>query len=435
MRFDNSSNSPKTPDIWEDDVLGYKFCSVVQLNREQTYGNGWARLFGLAPVVGDIETFSLFCFSIYVTNRPQIVAIGSPEKKVGHAMIVYGLVGKQLFVCDPNYPGDLDRRIIMNTLFFDPYYSGENAKDLGTAFTQIAYSGIGALIDWDPIDSHWQELENKAIGNGLFPSYTILAENDTSMYEELKDGFKKKNGTFTLQVQGDGFESRFKVYEPGGSLLAFGKPFHLSKGNHQIGVAVFDKDTSWVGFRWFSVVADSDTARIYPLKVGNSWDYIYTSFREDGSTIDTEVRTYSVVGETVISGEYWYQMEMKQGTTTFTIAQLANRSDGTWLSLAPGSSTPHLLYKYPASVGDSYSSGVDGLTTVSVLEKEASRSVPGIGTYRHCHVYRMTPQGKTGYTDVTVAPGVGILLTQDFEPRSAGGGSMLQGTRCASALR
>jgi hypothetical protein len=59
---------------------------------------------------------------------------------------------------------------------------------------------------------------------------------------------------------------------------------------------------------------------------------------------------------------------------------------------------------------------------VRVLDKEATMTIPGLGLYKHCHVYRVTRQGGLDWTEVTAAPGIGPLLSSDYEPKSAGGG-------------
>lgn len=133
-------------------MLGYKFCSVLQVNRgRSTLGDALGILFQSIPIASDAETFRLFALSIRMTHKPQYVVIAEGIiTGSAHAMIIYGQVGNQLFVCDPNYPGDQDRRIVKNFFFFDPYYSGANASKLGMAYSHIFYAGVGSLIDWNP---------------------------------------------------------------------------------------------------------------------------------------------------------------------------------------------------------------------------------------------------------------------------------------------
>ena len=61
-------------------------------------------------------------------------------------MIVYKIVGNALYVADPNYPGNTDRKIIYYSgeKKFKPYNSGANRKEIekgnGIAFERIYYA-------------------------------------------------------------------------------------------------------------------------------------------------------------------------------------------------------------------------------------------------------------------------------------------------------
>jgi hypothetical protein len=42
---------------------------------------------------------------------------------------------------------------------------------------------------------------------------------------------------------------------------------------------------------------------------------------------------------------------------------------------------PFLRFRYPGSVGKTYSSGVDGFTTMKLIEKDVSTTIPTLGTF------------------------------------------------------
>jgi hypothetical protein len=123
--YDNNGNQPATPDLWQDDSLGYRFCSVIQ--NDIKYGDFantfWLNLGGQAvkkvggvwklvsvPGIGDEATWDLFAYSMEATKRPQLVNIWSSAGG-GHAMIVYRIYQGNLYVADPNYPADTTRII------------------------------------------------------------------------------------------------------------------------------------------------------------------------------------------------------------------------------------------------------------------------------------------------------------------------------------
>ena len=68
-------------------------------------------------------------------------------------MIVYRIVGGNLYIADPNYPGNTDRRIEYNNGSLAPYESGLNATEIAKGntktFDQIVYLAKDSIMDWD----------------------------------------------------------------------------------------------------------------------------------------------------------------------------------------------------------------------------------------------------------------------------------------------
>jgi hypothetical protein len=106
----------------------------------------------------------------------------------------------------------------------------------------------------------------------------------------------------------------------------------------------------------------------------------------------TAVRTIEVYGDTVLEGRAWYQLALSQFQ--------ANLSDG--LNLWVG--FPRLIYKYPATVGDSVDTGSAMVTIVSVNE---SKTVPA-GTYS-CYHYRARFYESGNQLNDYYAPGIGPI--------------------------
>ena len=66
----------------------------------------WADLAG----VNDSLTFKAFAYAMQLTGEPQEIGIYS-NAGGGHDMIAYRIFNNNLYIADPNYPGNLDRRI------------------------------------------------------------------------------------------------------------------------------------------------------------------------------------------------------------------------------------------------------------------------------------------------------------------------------------
>lgn len=417
-RFDDDGNPPKTPSIWADDVLGYKFCSVLQVDRAgATLGDkivGWIQDI---PLISDVETFDLFAFALLLTHKPQYVVIwdGVTRSASGHAMIIYGQAGKQLFVCDPNYPGDTQRRLVFNTAFFDPYFSGPNAGDLGKPFSHIYYAGIRPIFDWTTIDSRWQEVAGKTIGQGLFPSFTVETRNDKGEFEVLKDGFTKPDGHFDLSVQGDGFTPFFRVVDTTGRILGTNGQAYVGAGIRRIGVAVYDLEKKWVGFTWTQVNSNA-AGLILPLNAGNVWKYSYEGFSADGRIIATHFRKDTVIGFKTVGGDEYAELQSGYDADSTATTLLANRSSGLWGVSPPDN--PQLVYEYPAKAEDAYL--LNNGAAVHVDSVGVQRPVPGGGAFQNCVVYTVHYAGYPHLTVRAFAVDVGEVETREYDQGTNG---------------
>ena len=171
-RYDNNGDTP-TPDIWQDNSLGYRFASVIQAdNWGVTINSGVS-----CPLSMTKPLSTFFTYAMQVTGEPQFVAIWSSQGG-GHAMIVYRIKGGDLYIADPNYPGNIDRRIQCIDGAFKPYNSGANAEEIaagnGKAYETIEYWAKTAIVDYGHISARWQEVKNGTIGNGSFPQYQLV---------------------------------------------------------------------------------------------------------------------------------------------------------------------------------------------------------------------------------------------------------------------
>ncbi len=416
-RFDNDGNPPRTPNLWQDDALRIKFCSILQQGAYQaTLGNILGTLLQSIPIISDASTFDAIALALRVTHRPQLIMLLSTP--AGHAMIVYGQVGSQLFIADPNYPGDLTRRIVMNSLFFDPCYSGPNASDLGHAFSHIYYGGVSSIVDWTPIDTHWQEVANKTIGQGTFPAYTIMALNDSVQFQELKDGFTKSDGYISLSIHGNGFSGRFEAYDSTGKLLASNAAFTLPRGNFPVGIAVYDQKGHWVDFRRVRVVSDAEGV-LYPLTVGNSWSYDEMGYDSTGAVVGAHVRRESIVGTHAVNGDPFSLFVTSLDQDLPDTGYIMNKADGLWQWYAY-SGVQQLIWKYPAKNGDTYKIFlVEDTLTVAVDSVGSTCTVTG-GSFSNCIVYRTTASLIPGETVHIISVGVGEVQRRSYALKSNG---------------
>lgn len=235
-RYDNNGQDPATPSFWYDDSLGYRLVSVVHesIDWGSVANTLWTNLSG----VSDEVTYNLFAYAMKMTGEPQETGIFS---KVGHGhdMICYRVKDGELYIADPNYPGDTGRRIKYENGAFLPYNSALNAQAAqagqGESFETIEYCAKTTTIDWKTIEQHWSELKEGTIGKGIFPDYRLVVsapEGDIDLTDGYVSADKKvkikllggRNGEVGLVVCRNGIPLTFDAdtrYElqPGDNLL------------------------------------------------------------------------------------------------------------------------------------------------------------------------------------------------------------------------
>jgi hypothetical protein len=341
--LDNDGNLPNTPEIWQDDVLGYKFCSVVQ--DDANFSSLSVSLLTLVQKqpLGDIMTLKMFSYALRLAHNPQMVAIYGWDgfSIVGHAMVIWKQEGRVLYVADPNYPGNKPegrmRRITFNGLTFDPYKSGATAADLSQSFNSIYYYRYQSpFFNWNSIADRWAEVENKTTGKGKFPEFTLWALDDTVAFVPLEDGFRKRDGDMTLSVRTTGYTPKFRVFnEKQEEVPVSGATFHLPDGKQRIGVCVTDNGNHWVGFKWVQVQIGDTLVSIY-VNCLHGAAFAGTAITFDTSIVvcDNINHIFAAVGISNSQGRFDLWIQKANGVGQY---RLDDSSHATWNPIGPAS--------------------------------------------------------------------------------------------------
>jgi hypothetical protein len=159
-RYDNNGKEPDTPALWQDDSYGYRFCSTIQQDIDWA---GFAFKFWREQRgINDELSYNLFRYSMQLTGEPQMVGL-TKEGTGGHAMVCYRIKDGKLYIADPNYPGNLDRRIEYEVNRLKPYESGANRAEIeagnSVSYDKIGYTGKTSIIDWNKIGQRWTEFK------------------------------------------------------------------------------------------------------------------------------------------------------------------------------------------------------------------------------------------------------------------------------------
>ncbi len=92
---------------------------------------------------------------------------------------------------------------------------------------------------------------------------------------------------------------------------------------------------------------------VYPLKVGNEWTFLKT-YSVNGQIMGTDTVREQIVGEEEIKGEEWFLLK----SDDYVDQYITSRQGGIY-KYFPDLDTVVILYKYPATAGDSYNSGYE----------------------------------------------------------------------------
>jgi len=239
--YDNNGNKPKTAALWQDDSLGYRLASMVQHDYETTKAD--EKLAKLSELISKYPplTYKAFCYVISVTGEPQ--EVGIYRKGGGHSMIVYKVAGGALYIADPNYPGNMERRIVFQDGRFIPYESGANAAEIEAGnsrrYDQISFAAKTTSIDWGQVGKRWSDFDNKTIGNDKFPTYQLLYRDTDGKAKLLPDELVFNDQKIKLDIKIAGHYGGIDCYRAG-EKWPFDNEFRreLKPGQNIIGVYV-----------------------------------------------------------------------------------------------------------------------------------------------------------------------------------------------------
>jgi hypothetical protein len=422
-RYDNDGQSPATPNLQQDDVLGYTLCSVVQHDGNSNNFITSLSILNQKTPPGDIVTLKMFSYALRLTHSPQLVGLGGYDNGIyqGHTALVYKQSGRQLYVADPNFPGDASRRIRFRNVAFEPYSSGPDAANLGVLYDEIYYVRYqSAIFNWNSVADRWKELENKTIGTGEFPSYSVWVLDDSANFVPMADGFASTGNELTLSIRSSP-TLKFQAFsEACVKLTVSGNSVGLPSGKQRVGICIVNSGERWAGFHWYSIemgkTSTIDTTSIFPLVTGNRWTYFERKFRSNGTQYDTLTYTVAIVGAEFIQNDLWFLMTDSRGADTLC---LTRRYDGIWAYPYRTAYPPFRLFAFPASSGESYASGVAGTIQMTVLNTNLTRTGPA-GTFTPCYEYKQAYSG-TEYNLRYLAPGFGEVESATYSAKEGGG--------------
>ena len=253
-RYDNNGESPNTPDLWEDDNLGYRLSSALQAGPWEDQARA---AFRAASRIDDRLTFLALSYAMDVTRGPQFlevwgsVPLPGERQPPGHAVIAYAIDGGMVRVADPNKPGNLDRTIPYADDKLGPYDSALVAGGRGIKFDNIEFVALTAVVDWGVITQGWADLDDGAVGDDYFPAYTIYGIPAGEPMRRLVDGVVFAGDQ--LGVSPPDVDWTVTVFRDGEELPKERGFFKLLPGENKLGILV-ERDDEYVDFYRATVI-------------------------------------------------------------------------------------------------------------------------------------------------------------------------------------
>lgn len=148
---------------------------------------------------------------------------------------------------------------------------------------------------------------------------------------------------------------------------------------------------------------------IAPLALGNTWGGTQIEYDSTGAEVVNFYQTFFINQDTTIAGERWFAIAGAK-------ILLANRNDGVWIRYGFQDTLdlqdPSMYAMYPATVGQSWQSGIGLSATVIAVSVDTSITVPK-GTY-NCHLYRWVRDSGTRIDHYFIAPKTGWVKTEYY---------------------
>jgi len=263
----------ETPDFWQDDKWAIQLCSVANslkmtdegFSRTRDYVSWIEREMDSSVTFAEQEFYSI-AFALWLDREPQLVTVRAGTK--GHSLVCFGISKNSLFIADPNYPGNCDRKIMYDPRArqFEPYNSAESLPDLkagrGINFDTILYSGATCFYDLSKLGSLWTLYQSRDF-HDYFPKYGILVtEYDVDGRERESYEIHPTSGLstnakwlkFTIYAP---FQARASVYRfEDRENSTSPDRVELRPGDNLLGIYVEGENEGlwgWAGFDWVNI--------------------------------------------------------------------------------------------------------------------------------------------------------------------------------------
>jgi hypothetical protein len=344
-RYDNNDYGMGTIDLQQDDSWGYRFASVVQ--RELDWNSISRRIVKKFNGFNSGLTWLSFAYSILLTGEPQYIESwgqttdkNGKTEEAGHAMVVYKVDSSGLYIADPNYHGNENRRIVFSEGELRPYNSGKNKAEIdkgnGISFPILLYIGKTGVADWDKIGARYTDLAAGKIGNETFPKWMVkylIQEGTVKKWPDVPKVIETDEPT--TMKPGAGYKGllRFEVKFP------YSDPQQYRVALYQDTRRLIEGSFDAQGEYYYNYTLDKGVNNLgfYYYKLGDDGDAQYIDFRRVKILYGEDDLTGTWNGEMTVKGTEGFRKHIEDLLVIILKAFLPDRNEAELRSAAASS--------------------------------------------------------------------------------------------------
>lgn len=281
--FDNDLLWFPTKEVWEDDATGLQFATSIHRIQKSFWDHDIKNIDSIISASPEDRLFNIL-YALLVLNQPQLIYVDDPAATHAHMIVAFGyeINGQEvrINVYDPNFPNQESTiNYDLSTHTFAPYTSAQNAYAMQNnqlfSYRRICFIPFSSVMTTDEMNFLWQKVQNKTIGQGIFPAMKIFAVPKDNTFQKIELNIADNSKTnyipfkdFDFEVEGLdaglGLKMEAISYLPGFGWERINPAQTITMNNPDTLIGLFLKAKPqnnpydhWLGYEWFKIQLQS----------------------------------------------------------------------------------------------------------------------------------------------------------------------------------
>ena len=292
----------KTPLFKDDDCFPFRLNAVLQdaIENESSLVDKIGRYYkGIAVKLKSLTAKSVFHSITNTLNeqkKPVLIYMVAQDINAAHLCLAYRFEGNNIYIADPNKPGDQNNMITFvegnDQAYFKDYESA------GHVCNNFMIMDSNYFISDDKIQEAWADLDARTVGYDEFPEYTLQYKTADGTFQDISTSIEiAKDSKLILKgnIKDKSLKPLiFKLYklEDNQKVVSLTKEYSesidlsiIKPGIYGIWISTSDlKRNLWLDFKWFTIkitAAATPTPTTAALFNGALDGYIYKVYQSD----------------------------------------------------------------------------------------------------------------------------------------------------------